>query len=359
MRLLMLTQILPYPLDAGAKTRAYYVLRHQAERGHQVTLVSFTRGDDSAASIAHLRTFCRAVHTVPMVRSRSRDLTFLTASLLTGRSFIIARDTDTGMWQLLDALLAQTEHFDAVHADQLWMAQYALRCDGLPRILDAHNAVYLIPQRLAQNERNPLKRLLLQREARALERYEAEVCRRFERVVTVTEEDRRLLQTLAGNGRAMTVIPICVDPSAKPLIGRSHHPRRLLILGTMFWPPNVAGTLWFAREVLPRVLREVPDALLTIVGKNPPPEVRALAGPNVAVTGYVADPIPYLAESAAFLVPLQAAGGMRVKILDAWCWGIPIVSTTIGAEGIAVRPGENILIADDAEAFAAAIIRLL
>ncbi|MGQ9787047.1 MAG: glycosyltransferase family 4 protein [Anaerolineae bacterium] len=358
MRILLLTQVLPYPLDAGPKTRAYYVLRHLVERGHTVMLVSFTRSDDTDESLAHLRTFCQAVHTVRMVRSLYKDALFLVTSVLGRRSIVIARDTHREMRTLLNQLLAQ-QQFDVVHADQLWMAQYALQCQGMRRVLDAHNAVYLIPQRLAASETNPLKHVLLRRESRALAEYEAEVCRRFDRVVTVTEEDRRLLQALAGDGRDITVIPICIDPAEKPLVARRAQPRRLLILGTMFWPPNVEGTLWCAREVLPLVLREVPDAVLTIVGKNPPPAVCALAGPHVKVTGYVPDPAPLLAESAAFLVPLRAGGGMRVKILDAWCWGVPIVSTTIGAEGIAVCPDENILIADTPADFAAATVRLL
>jgi len=100
----------------------------------------------------------------------------------------------------------------------------------------------------------------------------------------------------------------------------------------------------------------MPDAVLTVIGKNPP---AGLDGPGVEVTGYVVDLTPYLAETAAFVVPLHAGGGMRVKILDAWSWGLPIVSTTIGAEGIEVHPGEDILIADTAEAFAQAVIRIL
>ncbi len=134
----------------------------------------------------------------------------------------------------------------------------------------------------------------------------------------------------------------------------------ILHLGTMFWPPNVAGVLWFAREVLPLAWRQVPEARFVIVGKRPPPEVQALTvDPRVLVTGYVPDPTPYLAASDVFVVPLHAGGGMRVKILDAWLWGQPVVSTPIGAEGIAVRDGENILLAAGAAAFADAVVRLL
>lgn len=395
MRLLMLTQVLPYPIDAGPKVRAYYVLRHLAERGHEVTLVSFVRDDDSEDHIEHLRSFCRAVHTVPMRRSRIKDVRYLTRSLLTGESFIIARDTDQGMHRLVARLLAE-EQVDIIHADQLWMAQYAIWGDGVKRVLDAHNAVCLIPQRLAEQESNPLKRWVLERERRALARYEGDICRRFDHVVAVTEEDREILAGLhspqstkrSGKGRGscaptsssslsalrdlrgetvtvgnhFTVIPICVDPAEKQPVRPSPIARRVLILGTMFYPPNVEGALWFAREVFPLVLRDVVDAKLTIIGKNPPPSVRHLGeslGSNVEITGYVEDPTPYLEETAAFLVPLHAGGGMRVKILDAWCWGIPIVSTTVGAEGIDVYDGENILIGDDAAAFARAVVRVM
>jgi glycosyltransferase involved in cell wall biosynthesis len=127
----------------------------------------------------------------------------------------------------------------------------------------------------------------------------------------------------------------------------------------MFWPPNVEGVLWFAGEVLPRVLEQVPEAQFTVAGKRPPDAVRALAGSNVDVVGYVTDPTPLLARSQVFIVPLLAGGGMRVKILDGWQWGLPIVSTTIGAEGIRTRPGENILLADEPRAFADAVVRLL
>ena len=122
-----------------------------------------------------------------------------------------------------------------------------------------------------------------------------------------------------------------------------------------------AAIVWFARQVFPSVLTQVLDARFVIVGKNPPEEVSSLSGRNgpIQVTGYVSDPTPYLAETAVLIVPLHAGGGMRVKIPDAWCWGLPVVSTSVGAEGIDVRAGQNILIADSPETLAAAVIRVL
>jgi glycosyltransferase involved in cell wall biosynthesis len=127
----------------------------------------------------------------------------------------------------------------------------------------------------------------------------------------------------------------------------------------------VEGVLWFAREVLPLVLRETPHARLTVAGKGPPAPVQALAKPgspvhgHVTVAGFVPDALPLLQRARVFIVPVRAGGGMRVKIVDGWQWGLPIVSTSIGAEGIDTRPGENILLADSPEAFAAAVVRVL
>jgi glycosyltransferase involved in cell wall biosynthesis len=365
-RVLFLTQVLPYPLDSGAKIRAYYVLRHLAQR-HEVTLVSFVRADDRPDAVAHLEAFCRAVYTVPMRRSLLRNARALLVAGLTRQPAIIVRD-EIGQMRATLRDLVQKERFGAVHADQTSMVQYALyarvRARHRPKlVLDAHNALYRIPQRLAAREPNPVKRLAFRREARALARYEAQAYGQFDRVVFVADEDRAVfeerLSTVAD--APFTTIPICVDPQEKALVERARSPRAVTHLGTMFWPPNVEGVVWFAREVFPRVLAQVPGACFVVVGKDPPPEVCALPQQmrNVQVTGYVSDPVPYLAETAVFIVPLHAAGGMRVKIVDAWCWGLPVVSTTIGAEGIDVHDGEDILIADTPAAFARAVVRVL
>jgi glycosyltransferase involved in cell wall biosynthesis len=264
--------------------------------------------------------------------------------------------------------LTAAEHFDAVHADQLWMAQYALAVPAACRLLDNHNAVFRIFERLADGERNPFKHWVLAREAGLLARYEAACLTRFEHTWFVSEEDRAAVlaacapaERMTANGRS-SVIPICLPVADYSVLDVPPTARRITVLGTMYWPPNVEGTLWFDEHVWPRVLGACPDAVLTIIGKQPPPVIRALArqyGAAVEIKGYVADPLPLLRETAVFLVPLRSGGGMRVKILEAWAWGLPIVSTAVGAEGIAVRPDEDILIADDPDAFAAAVIGLL
>jgi glycosyltransferase involved in cell wall biosynthesis len=263
--------------------------------------------------------------------------------------------------------------FDVVHADQLWMAPYGLlasRAAGADRrpavVLDQHNAVFQVPDRLARHEVNPLKRALLAWEARKMARFEARICRRFDHVVWVTAEDRAALAAVAGRGfeatgGRSTVIPICVDPSLSSVAMHRANARRVTFLGGLHWPPNAEGALWFAREIWPRVRAQAPEAVLTIIGKDPPRSLTRLgaATAGVEVTGFVADPTALLSETAAFVVPLQAGGGMRVKILDAWSQRLPVISTRIGAEGLEARDGENLLLADDAASFARAVVRVL
>jgi polysaccharide biosynthesis protein PslH len=363
-RILYLTQVLPFPLNTGAKIRQYYVLRHLCQK-HAVTLVSFVRPDDKVEHVEHLKSFCAAVHTVPMTRSRWRDGRAVLKGLVRRRPFIIVRDEIDAMHARL-ARLAANEHFDFVHADQMSMAQFAVKGLGTRRVLDMHNAFYLIVERMAAGEPNPVKRLILRREARALARYEAEICREFDEVVFVTQEDRRAIETQsaqykgAAPDKPFHVIPICIDPTEKQPVTPVAEPFRVTAMGVMFWPPNAEGVLWFAREGWPQVHAQFPKACLTVVGKNPPPELTRLNGDRqIEVAGYVPDLTQVLAETAALIVPLHAGGGMRVKILDAWSQALPIVSTSIGAEGIDIRDQDNILIADASETFTQSVQRAL
>ena len=378
-QILFLSQLVPYPLDAGPKVRSYYVLRHLAQK-HQVTLLAFSRPDDSPANIKHLLDFCEEIHLITIHRNLYHNIQALAESLFTRKSFIIWRDYVPEMARTIDNLI-KTKQFDAIHTDQLWMAQYALRAKkvapNVKLLLDEHNACFQIWKRLAVRERNPLKRWLYKREGNRLREYEAYACSQFDHIVTVTEEDSNTLRSLVVSRNKHSVksgsmetctrfstIPICVDTQSifpvQPISGSLD----VLHMGTMFWMPNIEGVLWFAHQVWPKVIAQIPQATFTIVGKNSPAEIRELSknGNNrlsIQVTGYVPNPQPYLEKAGVFIVPLLSGSGMRVKIIDAWRWGLPIVSTSIGAEGIRCVSGENILIADGSQAFAQAVVKIL
>jgi len=367
MNILFLTQVLPYPLNAGPKIRAYYVLRHLHEAGHKVTLISFVRDDDQPEYLQHLRQFCLKIHTVRMRRSRLRDGLMLTKALLSGQPFLVARDWIPEMVQTVRSVVGSAKPFDAVHSDQLWMAPYALlaRDWGSKRavpmtVLDQHNAVFNIPRRLADSEKNVLKRKLLELEASRMEKYEKIICGRFDKVVWVTEEDRRaLFSDRSELPSAEAVIPIAVEVQPHESSDRSGKIRRITFMGGLHWPPNRNGILWFRQQIWPLIRKHVPEVILTIIGRDPVAELNSETDNSIEVTGYLPDPSSRLSETAVFIVPLQAGGGMRVKILDAWARNLPVVSTRIGAEGIQTRHRENICLEDTADGFASSVIDIV
>jgi polysaccharide biosynthesis protein PslH len=315
-----------------------------------------------------LRTPCEQVATVEIRRSRWHDGRALGRSLLTGEPLLIARDRVATMEARVRAL-AGDGRYDAVHADQLWMAPYALaaRASGQRArpphlVLDQHNAVYLVPERLALAARNPLVRLGYRRESALMRQYEARTCLAFDQVVTVTDEDRAKLMELYRNGRRphlTQVIPICVDPETTRARARQPDTGTLLFVGGLHWPPNADGVEWFVREVLPRVRARRPQACLTVIGKGPSADLLGREADGVHCLGYVDDLDAHWERCDMFIVPLRAGGGMRVKILDAWSRGVPVISTRIGAEGLAGIHGHNLLLADTAEAFADSVIQLM
>ena len=373
MRILFLTQIVPFPPDAGPKVKTWHVLRSLAGQGHHVTLISFVRPEE-VSHLSALKEICEAVHTVPIRRSRFADVGYMVRSYLTGRPFLIERDDLRPMQEMVNRLIQEGD-FNFIHADQLTMVQFALRAasafaDKQPKVIfDAHNAVWSIVERMQENARWFLKPVL-GIEARRVKRYEGELLKTVDHVLAVTDVDRAGLEKaleFAGVSRddrvaPITIVPIAVDTQQLQPIRRKMGSKNIVTLGTLHYPPNADGIRWFFNEVFPLVRQRVPDATLTIIGKNPPKDFLELTAGNpetIKVTGYVPDLIPYLQESALMVVPVRAGGGMRVRILEAFAYGMPVVTTTIGLEGIHATLGKDVIVADSAVDFADSVSNLL
>lgn len=236
--------------------------------------------------------------------------------------------------------------------------------DHLPRFpasaLVLHDVRALLFERRAAVERRWFRRLGERFEAAKYRRFEAEYARRYGLVVTVSEADGAWVQRAYAPTDATTV-PIPVDigyftPAASP----PEHARRVVFTGMMDHPPNADAAVFFAREVWPGVLAEVPGAEFWIVGRSPSADVVSLGAlPGVHVTGLVADIRPFIRDAGVIVVPLRFGSGMRNKILEAWAMEKAIVSTSIGAEGLEIVDGENILIADDAASLGARVVSAL
>jgi polysaccharide biosynthesis protein PslH len=358
LKILLLTQVLPYPPDSGPKVKTLNVLKYLAQE-HEVTLVSFVRGNQSE-EISELGKLCKAVHTVPIKRSTVEDLLYIGESLLRRQPFLMVRDDRPEMRTLVERL-ASSEKFDAVHADQLNMAQYALRVPGVWRVLDTHNALWLLYKRLWETMGIGPKKWLLGRDWRLLKRYEGEMLRLFDSVLAVSQEDKAALEEAAGGKTEIITIPITVDTEEIQPAIRKPGADRILHIGTMYWPPNVDGVMWFIEKIYPLIRERRPGTVFDVVGARPPKELVELSDKDsgINVTGYMVDPTPCLENAGVMVVPLRAGGGMRVKILNAMTEGLPIVTTSLGAEGIPVENGRHLLIADDPKEFAVAVLRLL
>jgi polysaccharide biosynthesis protein PslH len=230
-----------------------------------------------------------------------------------------------------------------------------------PTVLFQHNVEAMIWKRHASVHQNFIHSAYMREQWRRMRRFEGEECRRLDHVVAVSTSDADLFRTEYG-ASSVSDVPTGVDLEYfSPRASRPKDNPELVFVGSMDWMPNEDGVCWFSEQVLGRIRRHVPNVSLTIVGRSPGSAVRKLAAQDSAiqVTGTVPDVRPYLERGAAFVVPLRIGGGTRLKIYEAMAMGIPVVSTTIGAEGLPVRNEQHLLIADTPEEQAAAITRLL
>lgn len=380
MRILFLTQIVPYPPDAGPKVKTWHVLRYLTDRGHEVILATFMRTEEEI-NITTLRDLCAEVHTVPIKRFRIMDALYWIRSHFTGRPFLIERDDIVAMRTLVSRLITSLS-IDAIHADQLTMTQFAFNRGGLIDrppylVFDAHNAVWSIVERMHQNAPGYQKPIIAI-EARRIKHYEGMVVQKYDHTLAVTAVDRNYLlqardtylsssfndsnQKKSARSPMITTFPITVDTTQLQPIKRKPGSKNIITLGTLHYPPNADGIRWFIREVFPSVREHVPNVSLTIVGKNPPRDMVQFASSgshSITVTGYVPELKPYMEEAAIMVVPVRAGSGMRVRILEAFARAMPVVTTSIGLEGIDANIGEDVIVQDTPKGFASAIVQLL
>jgi glycosyltransferase involved in cell wall biosynthesis len=218
----------------------------------------------------------------------------------------------------------------------------------------------VIWQRHYQVSHNPLWKALSWREWRTMQAAERKYLREADHVLTVSEDDRRFFGKFVEPAK-LSVIPTGADtefftPTAEPERADS-----LVFTGSMDWLPNEDGVIYFMKDILPLIRQELPGISLTVVGRNPSQRLKDLAAgtANVHLTGWVEDIRPFLSQAAVCVVPLRIGGGTRLKIFEAMSMAKAVVSTTIGAEGLPVRAGEHLLIADEPAEFAQSTVALL
>jgi sugar transferase (PEP-CTERM/EpsH1 system associated) len=362
MRILIIADYLPYPLIGGGRIRIYNLLRRVA-RHHEVSLAAFLEKSEDAEGILHLKEFCVRVETVDIQRSsRLSRLPGLVQYALSGKPPELKLLHSEELTEKIRQL-ASTMDFDIVQIEQSRMGLYLESIPSNNRcksILMFQNFTSQQFGRVSHIEKRWDGKLRYWIHGVTMGYWEPRYAAKFDRCTTVSAADKQLL--IKANPRLQVdVIPNGVDIEKYqllPLPQESLSPS-LIFVGDMGYSPCVDGALYFCREIFPRIRRTIATIELWIVGRNPRPEVLELNGNGVHVTGQVEDVIPYYRQSAVCVVPLRAGGGTRLKILEAMALGRPVVSTTLGCEGLDVVDGVNLLIADNPDQFTEKIVRVL
>jgi polysaccharide biosynthesis protein PslH len=362
MRILIVSPWYPWPPFDGGRIRVLETLRYLSRR-HQVTLLATVMSAEEADDGGRLREICEHVET----------------SVLSQRAWPVARRLAKGVLSRMpvvqnfyhDARLAERlrqltwqHNYDIVQIEFSYAASYVRAVDpgcGARTVLSMHN----VEARRFGREAN-LGLRVDRRFAAAWDRtfhglWEEQAIRTFDGIVSVSESERAWVLERVPEA-VVELVPNGVDteqfrPQGPP------DPRTspcIVFTGAMHYPPNVDAALWFSERIWPKLRRLAPDLCFEIVGRDPHPRVVALGRtPGAVVTGQVADVRPHIARARCVVVPLRSGGGTRLKILEAMAMARPVVSTALGAEGLAITPGHDILIADDAEGFATHVLDLL
>lgn len=359
MKILCITTKSPYPLYEGRALRTYNLIKHAAAE-HEVHLLSFVQTPEEVQGIEHMRTVCASVQALPLYMSGRGALLGDVLREPFTRSPLLAVKYDTAPLRAAMARLMREHRFDVIHLDMLHLADHIGACAGVPVVLMEHNVESVLFARRIEAESGWLKKLYFRYQLGKLQRYEAWACRQADHVIAVSDADADELRALCGHDR-VTSIPNAVDTEFFRSQAVPQRANSLVFVGGLTWFPNADAIRYFCAEVLPLIAEQVPDVSLTVVGKSPSSGIeRSVAeNPRVKLTGLVDDVRPLIDEAACYVVPLRVGGGTRLKILDAMAMGKPLVSTSIGCEGLEVQDGRELLIADDPRRFADAVIRVL
>jgi polysaccharide biosynthesis protein PslH len=348
------------PVDTGGKIRSYNLLRFLA-KDHEVTLLSYyggRRDPDYEASLLKEIPGAQTIHTAaPDSNAIERGMDYL-YRLPRRAPYAVSKFTHPAV-QATVADWLSSGRFDVAVCDFLSASLNFPARLLTPCVLFQHNVESSLWQRMAAVESNPIKKLSFAIESAKMTRYERATLAKFHHVIAVSEYDRQ--QMLKMNPACeITVVPTGVDTQKFNVApASSTRPPRVVFTGSMDWEPNIDAVDYFCSEIWPAIRKEFPDAIFQIVGRNPFPKVQRLASESVQVTGTVPSVAEYLEKASVVIVPLRIGGGTRLKIFEAMAMGKALVSTSIGAEGLDVESGRDLLLADDASSFADAVILLL
>jgi glycosyltransferase involved in cell wall biosynthesis len=358
MKILWICPSFLHPTDRGGQIRTLGTLKELHKR-HEIHFAALSdpRNIEGPRRSSEYSTRHFSVEHFAPGRGSLRFFVQLAGSIYRAVPMAVSRHYSRELKRKIDALIA-AENYESIVCD--FLAAAPNLTDLGQCVLFQHNVETTIWQRHAEQSRSLLKRLFFQLQARKMEAYERKICRAAKHVIAVSEIDACRMKQMFGI-ETVTSVPTGVDAEYFAPRGVAPHLSDIVFCGSMDWMPNVDAVLYFLSEILPLIRDKLPDATFTIAGRSPDAKVlRAVQGlAGVCVTGKVEDMRPYLWGAKISVVPIRIGGGTRLKIYECMAAGVPVVSTTVGAEGLHYQDGADIVLADDPGCFAAACVRLL
>ncbi len=364
MRTLMVTAAFPYPLASGGAIRTFGILHGLHQAGHQLTLLSFTDSDVEPENTP-LANYCEAIHLVTVPQRSKLDR--LKTLVLTDDADIETRFKSDAFEHKLQHLLT-TQKFDLIQFEAIESVAYlplAKQLQPTAKIcFDTFNAEYMLQRKIYEIDRTNLSRLPVALysflQVNRIKRFEGEMCRLADCVIAVSDEDAELLRDFRPDKKIyMMQSGVFVEDYRTTDLRVDLPENSLVFTGKMDYRPNVDAMMWFTSEILPRIRVSMPEVQLYIVGQKPSASIEALDDYNIHITGWVDSTIPYLHEATVYIAPLRMGSGTRLKLLEAMSSGCAIVATTLASAGLHSDTKEGMIIEDDAQSFASAIVNLL
>ena len=358
MRILFITSLFfSCPPKDGSSIRTFNLIK-QLSKNNDIVLICIKEKSKPKDDLPELKKYCSQIIILDFERPK-KIMNYL-LNMFSLKPFFVWVKYDKRIQQVMDNMVKENQ-FDLIHIDGLAGAQFALAYDDMPKIIDARDAIWLSHNRQMRNNKNVLLKTYSRLKLFRLKKYELKIYSQFDRVVFISKVDEQTIFSLSsGKLDNLATIPFGVDISKIEPNKYDSKPLSLVFTGNMPYGPNKDAMLYFCRDIFPEIKREIPNVKLYIVGRDPGPEVQNLSREgDIIVTGEVEDMKAWLEKSTLFVCPLRYGSGMKIKVLEAMAMAKPIVSTSIGVDGIRVRNGEDVFIADDAASFALRTVELL
>ena len=354
MKILFLTSRLPYPPHQGDKLRNWHFLQYLS-REHEIHLLSFYSHEAEKQYLPTLKEVCTSVTLIKLPFAQS--LINCMKAVFGRIPFQVAFYQSLRMQTQVELAI---EHIkpDIIHSHLMRMAPYVIKFENHPKVLDLTDAVSLYLSRFKQISKNPLLRFIIGKELKRVLEYE-NIITKFHSTLICSTVDRRILRERYQEAR-IDLINNSIENN-KSFYGRTikRDPHRIIFMGNMSYPPNSDAVRYFVQDIFPSILKGIPDAKFYIVGKNPKRSIRSLCSKNIIVTGFVDNIEKEYLASSVIVSPVRFGSGALTKVLEPLMLGVPVVSTSVGVEGLQLENGKEIFITDDPAQFAKHVINLI